>query len=222
MKNFLAKYTASLLLGAIISMVVVFSVTRAAPAATVLSTLETPTSPEDTSTIEQRLAARKTVFKVQLSAADKSSLIGKCVLSQSALTDTRAKDQKAATVRFQTYSDLAKKLSYLVDNLIAQGVDGSELLDSQNKFVDAINIYLKDAETYKTAMDDAINVDCKSDPTGFKVSLLEARQTRSSLGKDVASIKSNLTGLKKSLSDERQLLIKTPSVKPVVRAGVHQ
>jgi len=222
MKNFLAKYTASLLLGAIISVVVVFSVVRAASPATVLSTLETPTSPEDISTIEQRLAARKATFKLQLSAADKASLVSKCVLSQSVLTDLRAKDQKAATTRYQIYSDLAKKLSYLVDNLSAQGVDGSELLDSQNKFVDSINVYLKDAETYKTAMDDAINVECKSDPTGFKVSLLEARQLRSTLAKDVASIKSNLSGLKKSLSDERQLLIKTPSVKPVVRTGTSQ
>lgn len=220
MKNFLAKYVATLILGAVISLASVFGVVRADSSATVLSDLTIPVSLEDTTTIAQRLTQRETVYKIQLSAAEKSTLIAKCSLAQSALTDVRTKDRKVATSRFQTYSDLSKKLAFLVDNLNAQGVDASQLLNSQNKFVGAINIYLKDAETYKTSMDDAINVNCKSDPAGFKASLTETRQLRAVLGPDVSSIKNNLADLRKTLSDERQLLIKTPAVKPVVRAGV--
>jgi len=222
MKNFLTKYTASLFVGAIVSLMCVFSVAKADAPATVLADLTTPTSLEDTSTIDQRLVARKVTFKVQLSASERTFLVSKCTLSQSALTDLRAKDRRAATIRFQTYSDLSKKLAFLVDNLSAQGVDARQLLTAQNKFVGAINVYLKDAETYKTAVDDAINVDCKADPEGFKASLTEARQLRAILGPDVNSIKSNLGDLRTTLSDERQLLIKTPAVAPVVRSGVKQ
>jgi hypothetical protein len=86
--------------------------------------------------------------------------------------------------------------------------------------VASINTYLKDAEAYKTAMDDAIIVECKTDPEGFKASLSEARQLRGVLGPDVNAVKSNLAALRQALSDERQLLIKTPAVKPVVRSAV--
>jgi len=220
MKNPFVKYLSALLLGAVISVTVVFSVAKADSSATVLADLTTPTSLEDTTTLSQRLLQRRSVLKIQLSPAEKSSLVSKCVLSQSALTDVRTKDRKAAAIRLQSYSDLSKKLSFLVDNLSAQGVDASQLLTGQNKFVGAINTYLKDAEAYKTAVDDAIVMDCKSDPEGFRASVNEARQLRATLSTDVSSVKTNLSGLRTVLSDERQLLIKTPAVKPVVRAGV--
>ena len=220
MKNFLAKYLFTLFLGVVISVAAIFNVAKADTSATVLADLTTPTSLEDTTTISQRLQQRKVAFKIQLSAAERASLVSKCSLSQSALTDLRSKDRKAAAIRLQTYSDLSKKLSFLVDNLSAQGVDASQLLAGQNKFVGGINTYLKDAETYKTAVDDAIDVDCKSDPEGFKASVSEARQVRGMLSVDVNTIKDNLPALRTALSDERQLLIKTPAVQPVVRSGV--
>lgn len=220
MKNFYIKYLSTILLGAAISLVFVFSGAKADSPPAVLSDLSVPTSLEDTSTIDQRLTARRSIFKIQLLAAEKANLVSKCTLSQSALTDLRTKDRKAANIRFQTYSDLSKKLSFLVDDLSAQGVDASKLLASQNKFASSINNYLKDAEAYKTAVDDAINSDCKSNPEGFKASVLEARQLRNTLNTDASSIKALVPEVRAALSDERQLVIKTPLVKPVVRGGI--
>jgi hypothetical protein len=220
MKNFVVKYLSTLFLGAVISLAAVFSVAHADNSPTVLADLTTPTSLEDTTTTAQRVAQRKASSKLQLTAAEKLNLASKCSLAQSALTDVRTKDRKAATIRLQAYSDLSKKLAFLVDNLSAQGVDASQLLAAQNKFVGGINTYLKDAEAYKTAVDDAIDMDCKADPEGFKASLNEARQLRATLSTEVNSIKDNLPAIRATLSDERQLLIKTPAVKPVVRSGV--
>jgi hypothetical protein len=176
----------------------------------VLAALVTPASPEDTTTIEQRVTARKTAYKDQLSAAQNTDIAAKCSLAQSALADARTKDVKAAAIRMDAYKSLAKRLAYLVDNLSGQGVDATELLNAQNSFVVALNTYIVDAGNYKAAMDDAINVECKKDPAGFKASLLEARKLRVQLATDVASAKSNLSSLRKALSAERQSLIKNP------------
>ncbi|MDB5161063.1 MAG: hypothetical protein JWO96_443 [Candidatus Saccharibacteria bacterium] len=176
----------------------------------VLATLVTPASPEDTTTIDQRLAARKIAYKDQLPSDQNASIAAKCTLAQTALADIKTKDVKAAAIRLEAYSALAKRLSYLVDNLSSQGVDATALLNAQNKFVISLNTYIVDAGNYKAAIDDAVNVDCKKDPAGFRASLLETRKLRTLLATDVASAKSNLSSLRKAASDERQLLIKNP------------
>jgi hypothetical protein len=187
---------------------VVFQVARADTTNTVLSNLISAGSDEDSTTLEQRLAARRP--KVQLSAADKASIAAKCSLAQTAINDRRTKDTKAAGIRLQTYNELVKRLTFLVDNLSGQGSDASELLNAQNYFVASINSYLTDAGKYKTAMDDLVIMDCRTDPAGFKASLIEARQLRGQLNTDVTNVKKNLSNLQKSLGNARQNLIKHP------------
>jgi hypothetical protein len=77
---------------------------------TVLANLVIPSSPEDTTTIDQRLATRKTTYKDQLPASANTDIAAKCVLAQSALTDVRKKDSKAAAIRLEAYQDLAKQI----------------------------------------------------------------------------------------------------------------
>jgi hypothetical protein len=185
----------------------------------VLANLVVPQSKEDTTTIDQRLAARKLTYKSMLPASANAAIAAKCVLSQSAIAEVKTKDAKAASIRFDAYNKLATRLSYLVDNLSSQGVDASGLLDAQNKFVGAINTYLVDASDYKTAIDDSVTIDCKKDPTGFKASLLETRVLRTKLASDVAVVNASTSELRKALSTERQILIKNPGHAPTGKVG---
>jgi len=185
----------------------------------VLANLVVPASPEDTSTLEQRLAARKTTYKSMLPASANASIAAKCVLAQSAIAEVKTKDAKAAAIRYDAYNSLATRLSYLVDNLSSQGVDASSLLEAQNKFVATINTYLVDASKYKAAIDDSVTVDCQKDPAGFKASLLETRELRNKLAADVVAVKANTSDLRKSLSSERQILIKNPGHAPTGTVG---
>lgn len=210
MKTVLKKIAPSLLC-AIVVMVVVLNVAYADTTNTVLSSLITPTSPEDSTTLDQRLAARRA--KVQLSAADKASIAAKCSLAQTALGDRKTKDTKAAAIRLQTYNELVRRLTFLVDNLSSQGNNAQELLNAQSYFVASINNYLNDAENYKVDMDDLVIMDCKSDPAGFRASLTDARTMRAKLGPDVAAVKGNLGNLQKALGNARQELITHPGKK---------
>lgn len=185
----------------------------------VLANLVVPASPEDTSTLDQRLAARKAAYKSMLPAAANAAIATKCSLAQSAIADIKTKDAKAAAIRFDAYDSLSTRLSYLVDNLSSQGVDASKLLSAQNKFVGAINVYLIDASKYRAAIDDTVTVECVKDPAGFKASLLETRQLRSKLATDVAAVKATTADLRKALSSERQILIKNPGHAPTGKVG---
>jgi len=207
MKNYLLKPKNCLLFGVLLTICLTAGVAHADTTNTVLSTLITPTSPEATTTIDQRVATRKATYKSQLSGLDTTALASKCTLAQSALTDVRTKDQKEAAIRLQTYNDLAKRLAFLVDNLSSQNVDATELSAAQNQFVSDINKYLNDAESYKAAIDDSITINCVNDPAGFKASVLDARKWRAQLAPDVAAVKNDQVQLLKALSDERQLLI---------------
>jgi hypothetical protein len=185
----------------------------------VLANLVVPPSREDTTTIDQRLADLKNTYKAQLPAANNANIVAKCTLAQSAIAEVKTKDTKAAAIRFDAYSSLAKQLSYLVDNLSGQSVDASVLLDAQNKFVGAINTYLVDASNYKTAIDDAVTVECRQDPAGFRATLLEARRLRGQLTSDVAAVKATTSDLRKAISTERQILIKNPGHAPTGVVG---
>ncbi|HET9850100.1 MAG TPA: hypothetical protein VFP35_00505 [Candidatus Saccharimonadales bacterium] len=179
----------------------------------VLSSPITPTSLEGTTTIDQRLVSRKNTYRTQLAGINSVNLAGKCVLAQSAITDVRSKDTKDEADRVQTYSSLVTRLSFLVDNLSAQGVDATSLLAAENQFTGLVNTYMNDAENYKAAIDDSITIDCKSDPIGFMASVLDARKWRTQLGVDASAIKKDQTSLVKALSTERQLLITKNGVK---------
>ncbi|HVO86613.1 MAG TPA: hypothetical protein VMT23_02675 [Candidatus Binatia bacterium] len=211
MKNWLKKNNWAIVFSTLLVVLASAGVAHADTTNTVLSTLITPQSPEATTSIDQRLASRETAYKSQLAGVDKTVIATKCKLAQSALIDVRSKDQKAAAIRLQAYNDLTQKLGFLVDNLSNQSVDATQLLTAQNQFVATINTYLNDAENYKAAMDDAITIDCVSDPTGFEASVLDARKLRAGLKPDVTAIKANETPLLKALSYERQLLISSPA-----------
>jgi hypothetical protein len=210
MKSVLQK-TALGLLSVAAVFAVSFSVARAETTNTVLSSLITPPGQEDTTTIDQRMAARRP--KVQLSAADKLAIAGKCQLAQTAINDRKTKDIKAASIRLQTYNELVKRLTFLVNNLSSQGNDASRLLNAENYFVASINNYLSDAQQYKVAMDDLVIMDCQADPAGFRATLNEAKNLRAKLNPDVVTIKNNLANLQKELANSRQDIIKHPGKK---------
>ncbi len=180
---------------------------------TVLSTLITPSSPEDSTTIDQRIAQRKTTYKAQLVAVNAAQVASKCSLAQSVLTEVRSKDSKTASIRLQAYNDLAKRLAFLVDNLSSQGTDATALSNAQTQFIASINTYLNDREKYKVAMDDAIVIDCNADPVGFRASVLDAQKLRATLIPDVAAIKNDQAAMRTALSNERKLLISSSSKK---------
>ena len=173
---------------------------------TTSSPIATPADPQATTTIEQRIAQRKSAAKIQQNAARAAQINGKCSLAQSAVGQLRTKDTKVRVSRNQAYTTLATRLNNVVINLGNQGVNASDLYAKQKLFNEAINQYLTTAMSYKTAVDDLVNMECKSDTAGFEATLSAVRSLRSQLAKDGEAIKAQLTPLLDSLNTVKKNL----------------
>lgn len=178
---------------------------------TTSSPIVTPPDPQATTTIEQRIAQRKSATKVQQNAARAAQLSSKCSLAQSAIGQLRTKDTKVRVSRYQAYTTLATRLNNLVINLGNQGVNASELYAKQKLFNEAINQYLTTAMSYKTAVDDLVNMECKDDTAGFEATLSTVRSLRTQLASDGEAIKAQLTPLIDSLNAVKKNLTKSGS-----------
>lgn len=173
-----------------------------------LGPLVAPNDPEQSTTLSQRVDQRKNATKVRLSASQANNIAQKCVTAQTGLQQIGAKDKAAAQTRTQTYSALATQLTNTVDQLQRQNVDTASLQTVQTQFNNSINQYLSDNATYKAAMDDAVVMDCASDPTGFEATLQTARQLRAQLASDAAKVKAILPQLTQDLNNAKEALIK--------------
>lgn len=170
------------------------------------SPIVSPPDPQATTTIEQRIAQRKASLRVQQNAARAQSISNRCSLAQSAIGQLRTKDTRVRVQRNQIYTTLAGRLNNVVINLGNQGVNASDLHAKQKHFNDAINKYLATAMEYKTAVDDLVNMDCRSDTAGFEATLMVVRSLRTQLSQDAGAIKGQLTPLVNSLSDMKKTL----------------
>lgn len=173
---------------------------------TTSSPIVTPPDPQASTTIEQRIANRKSALKPVINPARAGQIASKCSLAQSAVGQLRTKDTKVRVSRNQAYTTLATRLNNIVINLGNQGVNASELHAKQKVFNDSINKYLSTAMEYKTAVDDLVNMDCKSDTAGFEATLSQVRSLRTQLGKDGEAIKAQLTPLIESLNNMKKSL----------------
>jgi hypothetical protein len=172
------------------------------------SPLTFPADPAQNSTIDQRVAQRKTITKLQLNPTSAKDVSLKCPVAQTAIGAAKTKDSTGREVRLQAYINVANRLNQIIENLSIQGFDASDITAVQQKFNDTINRYLNDAQNYKTAMDDLVIIDCAKDPTGFAATLQQARTLRNQLSGDVTGIKNNFKDVEKSLNDVKKYLPK--------------
>jgi hypothetical protein len=170
--------------------------------------LTIPADPEQSTTLEQRVAARGAASKAKFNSPSLQSIAAKCTLAQTALGVTKTKDASARQIRSQAYINIATRLNNIVENLSNQRFDVSDLGSSQTKLNLAMNKYLDDVMNYKTTMDDLVDIDCNKNPAGFEYTLLEARSLRATLASDISNIKTNFSIVSKSLDTMKQTVKK--------------
>lgn len=157
-------------------------------------------------TLSQRLTLRQQTLAVHLTNAQFQNIAKKCSQAQTTLQKIKAKDTAIAESRRQTYTNADTKLSAVVDSLERQGIDTASLKVSQTKLNSAINQFLNDSESYKTALDDITAMDCTKDPIGFEATLMDARRLRTQLAKDSLQIKALIPVLTKDLAASKSAL----------------
>jgi hypothetical protein len=165
------------------------------------SPLIPPADPEQSTTLQERMAQRKSALKIPLTTAQSQNIIKKCSTAQTVLQKVQATDKTKISNRTQIYTDLATHISTVITQLDSQHVDTTNLKLVQTKFNQSINQYLADSVTYKTTLDDIVAMNCKTDPTGFQTTLVNARQLRTKLSNEAAQIKSTVPTTTKAITD---------------------
>lgn len=144
------------------------------PSAT--STTSTTPTAQQKQQLEDRIKSRISSLKITISNAQKARITERCTAAQNKLDALKKKLDNVHSNRTQVYGGVSTRLTALSEKLKAQGVD-TTTLDTDIKALNTKTETLKtDLAAYKQAVEDAIAVDCKSDPTAFQASLEAARK----------------------------------------------
>jgi hypothetical protein len=194
------KFYLQLLLAAFVLLVVARGAAYAANPTSNVSTKPTA--------LQQRVSQRKSSLNTQLTSLQAQILTSKCSPAQDILSKVKSKDNTTAEKRKQTYTELSAKVSSVTDILQKKGIDTTALKNAKDEYNSAANQYLIDSDSYKTAIEDVVSIDCKSDPAGFEATLVSSRQLRAKLATDSSQIKNKISEITKILASAKEELNK--------------
>lgn len=168
------------------------------------------TQPKDTkpgSSLKQRIEQRKNERSIKLSQVERDRLVGVCSVSQTNIRKLRDGYVPVADKRSKAYNQVDAKLWVIIGGLKYIEYDTFSLEQQRSKFVDQVNRYEKLYKLFHETLDDAVNMNCKSDVAGFQAMVETSRiynvQIRDQLN-DITKftndqIRKNLSGIAENL-----------------------
>ncbi len=175
---------------------------------------EDQTTTEPKTTIQERLVKRKAAYQTKLNSSELARLRARCKGAQVPLGPIRDKLVTTQKNRVNAYNTLQDRLNLMVTK-VDDKADTTEL-QSQIKVLDEkITALEQSIADYRQAVSDLIEIDCATDPNGFKASLEEARSLLAKLkesSKDIRtyindSIKPSLKTIRETLAKEQKSVI---------------
>lgn len=154
------------------------------------------------STLDQRVAQRKAEQAITLAKPDSDRIVNSCVAAQAKLRAIQTAEVPILDNRTTVYGKIDAKLWIAVGQLKLAGKDSFPLERQHQAYVDKTANFQLLATNYKQAIDDAIVMNCKADPVGFKsmvetirayYGLLQA-QSKDSRDYMVNTVKTSLNG----------------------------
>lgn len=140
-------------------------------------------------TLEERLNKAKEKASEQISAAQQRRVEARCTNAQEKITNLRTKLSDSIENRRNAYTKVSTKLNELTQKLEAAGVDSTGLSAVVSEMDARLVSSRLSVDNYMQSLADLTEMDCESDPVGFKALLQEAREKR-------AEILSSQLGLK--------------------------
>lgn len=156
-----------------------------------------------TTTLDQRIAARKATLKTNLTATVQLRIKAKCKAAQVLINTSKTKTQTNIDKRSDLYAAILQSLQNLITRLKSQNIDTTQLGNVETELQAAAAQYKTDDTTYGQSLIDVANIDCVADPSGFKATLDSLRAERATLAKDAAAIRALQPALSKALADAR-------------------
>lgn len=167
--------------------------------ATTGTTQTTTTSTADSKALAERIAKRKTDLKTKLTNAEKVKIQSKCKASQGLVSSVKGRINGVETSRTQVNKNLVSRLTDLSAKLKNKGVNTAGIDAEIANLQTLINTFNADLLIYKQAVSDLVDIDCATDPDGFKASLEASRAAQAVVSKDAAAIRTKVNDVIKPL-----------------------
>ena len=137
-----------------------------------LEKIEQAKTPEE---LKARVQQSKNALKTKLTNADIQRIVSKCAPSQvkiNTFLQGRYKNDKAYQARYESFIQRLEKLSA---TLKQNNIDTTTLDQQIAVLKQKLSAYQASVTAFRAAVADAKAIDCKTDPTGFKAALENAR-----------------------------------------------
>lgn len=202
MKRMFALGLTTVLVLPVVSMAAVFAEDTTTNTTTSDKTTTTTTADQSATNskeLQSRIEARKTEQKTKLTNAEKLRITGKCKAAQGLVSSVRGRVKGIETSRTEVYSNIVTHLSDLSIKMKNKNVDTTALDADITTLKTDITTFNTDLATYKQDVSDLSDMDCKTDPIGFKASLDAARAALLKVNQDSAAIRTYVTNTIKPL-----------------------
>ena len=169
------------------------STTTAVPTATSLeptTTLENSSPEAKAEQREIRIKEAKEKATNRISAAEEKKIAGLCKSAQSKIIKLQENAENILTNRQEKYKKTLNKLNELSIKLRTAGANTTELDASIVELESKTSEISETLTTYNTTLNDLSEMDCVSDPSGFKAALQSARTQRTENVQSSGSFKS--------------------------------
>lgn len=154
---------------------------------------ETEKTPEEKAAaaakLKERIEAHKAALKAKISAAEQVRIKARCKVAQGSIKSVEARFKVGFPKRTKAYENLQDHLTKLIAKLKERGVDTTTLEQQQATLKDMVEDFKAHIDDFKQEVSDLREMDCESDPEGFKAALEAARATHKSLVDEINAIK---------------------------------
>lgn len=140
-----------------------------------VSAISPPQDTKSGSSLKERISQRKKERGIKLDEIESLRVVGVCNNSQTQIRNMRDSYVPVADKRSKAYNQVDSKLWVAIGGLKYIEFDTFSLERQRVELLKKINNYEKLYDQFNEALDDAVNMNCKADPEGFKALIETAR-----------------------------------------------
>ena len=137
-----------------------------------------------------------------LTEAQRSTIVDHCDTIRDNLKSLQRVDSRARVYLGRYYETiLTSFITPLNIRLVENNISNTGLMDNQTKFAARRNQFVNDYIVYQQELEELVNTNCKTEPEKFYQNLVEAREKRAVVNRDVVRLR-QMTGEQVRLVEE--------------------
>lgn len=125
-----------------------------------------------------------------ISEGQKTAIVDHCESIKDSLKNVQKQDARTRVYLGGRYETILSKLIMPLNiRLIENSLSSAELVENQSGFAERKTKFSDDYISYQQGLEELVTMDCKNEPEKFYDKLVEVREKRNTVSKDVAEMR---------------------------------